>query len=70
MRIFILEHQSCVYGDEPLQNPDDGEFGLTDELGRVCLLMKFTARMYNLNLNGTNIITEVVLLKSKLNNIL
>ncbi|VDM50082.1 unnamed protein product [Toxocara canis] len=43
----------------PIQNADTGEFGLAERNGATCLLLKFSANLYNLNLNGTNIVTQV-----------
>uniref|UniRef100_A0AAF5RVF7 Uncharacterized protein n=1 Tax=Wuchereria bancrofti TaxID=6293 RepID=A0AAF5RVF7_WUCBA len=42
----------------PLKNTESGEFGLKDKYGMPCLLLKFSAQLYNFNLN-TNIATEV-----------
>lgn len=44
----------------PLKNTESGEFGLKDQYGRPCLLLKFSAQLYNFNLNGTHIVTEVM----------
>lgn len=44
----------------PLKNNESGEFGLEDQYGVPCLLLKFSAQLYNFNLNGTNIVTEVM----------
>lgn len=43
------------------QDADYGEFGLVDEENhdQRCLLLKFHAKLYNFNLNGTSIETEV-----------
>uniref|UniRef100_A0A0R3RRN3 Recep_L_domain domain-containing protein n=1 Tax=Elaeophora elaphi TaxID=1147741 RepID=A0A0R3RRN3_9BILA len=43
----------------PLQNTESGEFGLKDQYDIPCLLLKFSAQLYNFNLNGTNIVTKV-----------
>lgn len=42
-----------------LQNPSNGEFGLVDEENSPCLVLKFHARLYNFNLNSTDIATEL-----------
>ncbi|KAI1711782.1 UNC-46 protein [Ditylenchus destructor] len=42
------------------QDSDYGEFGLVDESNnRPCLYLKFHAKLYNFNLNGTTIGTEL-----------
>lgn len=43
----------------PFQDPIYGDFGLRDEEKAVCLYLKFQAKMYNFNLNGTDIASEV-----------
>ncbi|VDK74399.1 unnamed protein product [Litomosoides sigmodontis] len=43
----------------PLKNTESGEFGLKNQYGMPCLLLKFSAQLYNFNLNGTHIVTEV-----------
>ncbi|VDN82333.1 unnamed protein product [Brugia pahangi] len=43
----------------PLKNTESGEFGLKDKYGMPCLLLKFSAQLYNFNLNGTNIAAKV-----------
>lgn len=56
---FILLHKSKAY--QSYQNPSDGEFGLVDENNpnKPCLYFKFNAKIYNFNLNNTNIAFEV-----------
>lgn len=44
---------------EAFQNPSNGEFGLVDEDNNPCLVLKFHARLYNFNLNSTDIATEL-----------
>ncbi|KAM3716961.1 Cilia- and flagella-associated protein [Dirofilaria immitis] len=43
----------------PLQNAKNGEFGLKDQYGIPCLLLKFSAQLYNFNLNSTHIATKI-----------
>ncbi|KAL3985552.1 putative integral membrane protein [Acanthocheilonema viteae] len=49
----------------PLKNTESGEFGLKDQYGIPCLLLKFSAQLYNFNLNGTHITTEIPELTSR-----
>ncbi|VDN05778.1 unnamed protein product [Thelazia callipaeda] len=42
----------------PLKIAESGEFGLKNEYGLPCLLLKFSAHLLNLNLNGSNVATE------------
>ena len=44
---------------KPFQDPVYGDFGLRDSKDRVCLFLKFRARIYNFNLNGTDIALEL-----------
>lgn len=41
------------------QDPVYEEFGLVDLDNKPCLLLKFHAKIYNFNLNNTDIFTEV-----------
>ena len=43
----------------PFQDETYGDFGLRDEDDRICLFLKFRARIYNFNLNGTDISLEL-----------
>lgn len=56
---FILIQKIKTY--ESFQNPSYGEFGLIDEnnQNKPCLYLKFNAKIYNFNLNNTNIKSEV-----------
>ncbi|CAG9536091.1 unnamed protein product [Cercopithifilaria johnstoni] len=60
--IDLVINVCCDYF--PLKNTESGEFGLKDQYGIPCLLLKFSAQLYNLNLNGTHIATEVPKLTS------
>ncbi|KAI6189885.1 hypothetical protein M3Y97_00056600 [Aphelenchoides bicaudatus] len=44
---------------EAFQNPSNGEFGLVDEDNSPCMVLKFHARLYNFNLNSSDIATEM-----------
>uniref|UniRef100_A0A915PG41 Uncharacterized protein n=1 Tax=Setaria digitata TaxID=48799 RepID=A0A915PG41_9BILA len=58
--IIFIDLVNIVYCDYfPLKNIESGEFGLRDQYGIPCLLLKFSAQLYNFNLNGTNIATEI-----------
>lgn len=46
---------------EVFQNPSTGEFGVTDENDVPCLILRFHAKLYNFNLNSTDIATEISL---------
>lgn len=41
------------------KNPVTQEFGLKDKNNNICLLLKFTAKLINTNLEGSNIATKV-----------
>ncbi|KAE9551066.1 hypothetical protein FO519_005733 [Halicephalobus sp. NKZ332] len=43
----------------PFQDGTYGDFGLKDEEDRICLFLKFRARIYNFNLDGTDISLEL-----------
>uniref|UniRef100_A0A0M3HXJ1 Fn3_like domain-containing protein n=1 Tax=Ascaris lumbricoides TaxID=6252 RepID=A0A0M3HXJ1_ASCLU len=59
--IFVAEFLRNIYAERylPIQNADTEEFGLAQKNGITCLLLKFSAKLYNLNLNGTNIVSEI-----------
>uniref|UniRef100_A0A914C1Z8 Uncharacterized protein n=1 Tax=Acrobeloides nanus TaxID=290746 RepID=A0A914C1Z8_9BILA len=46
------------------QDPIYGDFGLRDEQNAICLYLKFHAKLYNFNLNGTDIASELADLTS------
>uniref|UniRef100_A0A914YCY7 Uncharacterized protein n=1 Tax=Panagrolaimus superbus TaxID=310955 RepID=A0A914YCY7_9BILA len=51
---FAAEEQFTAF-----QDPMYGDFGLRDSKDRVCLFLKFKAKIYNFNLNGTDIALEL-----------
>ncbi|KAI6213579.1 hypothetical protein M3Y94_00166600 [Aphelenchoides besseyi] len=44
---------------ESFQNPSTNDFGLVNDQNEPCLVLRFHARLYNFNLNGTDIATEL-----------
>ncbi|EFO25222.1 UNC-46 protein [Loa loa] len=60
LNVHINNNVIIVYCDYfPLKNNESGEFGLEDQYGVPCLLLKFSAQLYNFNINGTRIATKV-----------
>uniref|UniRef100_A0A8R1XZG8 Uncharacterized protein n=1 Tax=Onchocerca volvulus TaxID=6282 RepID=A0A8R1XZG8_ONCVO len=55
--IDLIVTACCDYF--PYQDAESGEFGLKDQYDMPCLLLKFSAQLYNFNLNTTNIVTEI-----------
>jgi hypothetical protein len=44
---------------EAFQSPSSGEFGLVDDQNVRCLVLRFHAKLYNFNLNGTDIVSSL-----------
>lgn len=69
--IFILTFLSSFVDStvrhvfRPFQDETYGDFGLKDEEDRICLFLKFRARIYNFNLNETDIALELADLYDK-----
>ncbi|KAK6108605.1 hypothetical protein QQG55_32715 [Brugia pahangi] len=57
--VICIDFVIIAYCYLPLKNTESGEFGLKDKYGMPCLLLKFSAQLYNFNLNGTNIAAKV-----------
>ena len=58
---FIFAKSTEKIGEEyeSFQDPIHEEFGLVNSKHDPCLFLKFHAKIYNFNLNGTDISTEV-----------
>jgi hypothetical protein len=57
--IFATNAYCATHYFEAFQNPATGEFGLVNEDNVPCLVLRFHAQLYNFNLNGTDIATEL-----------
>jgi len=61
--VFFRQKQSGSNANkfESFQDPVQGDFGLFDEtMDTPCLVMRFNARLYNFNMNNTDLATEQV----------
>lgn len=57
---FLHAQTQIIYEQySSFQDPVYEEFGLVDSNNVPCLLLKFRAKIYNFNLNNTDIATEV-----------
>lgn len=59
LSLLVISAQASKQYFEAFQNPGNGEFGLVDEDNVPCLVLRFQAQAYNLNLNGTSIATKL-----------
>lgn len=57
--LLLLSRGDCAGKFRSFQDPVYGEFGLVDESNVPCMRMKFGVKMYNFNLNDTDIAMEV-----------
>jgi hypothetical protein len=57
--LFVSNVEASKHYFEAFQSPSSGEFGLADDQSDPCLVLRFHAQLYNFNLNGTDIATEL-----------